>query len=81
MLVFYRRWNVCRSKPPLFSPWLDPDRVAEKIVQTIIKERVYLKMPFIVKFIPFFRGRPTPLLDRLGKIMGLDGVMDNFRGH
>ncbi len=69
------------AKPPLFSPWLDPDRVAGKIVQTIINERAYLKMPFIVKLIPFFRGLPTPLFDRLGKMMGLDGVMDNFRGH
>jgi hypothetical protein len=38
-------------------------------------------MPFIVKFIPFFRGLPTPLFDRFGKMIGLDGVMDNPRGH
>jgi len=81
LLIFYRRRNICRSKPPLFSPWLDPDRVTGKIVQAIIKERAYLKMPFIVKFIPVFRGLTIPLFDRLGKMMGLDGVMDNFRGH
>ena len=39
-----------------------------------------LKMLFIVKFIPFFRGLP-PLFDRLDKMMGFDEVMDNFRGH
>ena len=39
-----------------------------------------LKVLFIVKFIPFFRGQP-PLFDRLGKMMGFDEVMDNFRGH
>jgi hypothetical protein len=38
-------------------------------------------MLFIVKFILVFRGLTTPLFDRLGKMMGLDGVMDNFRGH
>jgi hypothetical protein len=49
-------------------------------VQTIKKERIYLKVLFIVKFIPFFRGLP-PLFDRLDKMMGFDEVMDNFRGH
>ena len=39
-----------------------------------------MKVLFIVKFIPFFRGQP-PLFDRLGKMMGFDEVMDNFRGH
>jgi hypothetical protein len=42
----------------------------------IVNDRVV-----IVKFIPFFRGPSAPLFDRLGKMMGLDGVMDNFRGH
>ena len=68
-------------KPPLFSPWLDPERVANEIVRTILRERTYLKIPFIVNLIPLFRCLPAPLFDRLGKIMGLDRVMDNFRGH
>jgi hypothetical protein len=38
-------------------------------------------MPFIVKFIPVFRGLTTPLFERLGKKIGLDVVMDNFRGY
>lgn len=68
-------------KPPRFNPWLDSDRVANEIVRTILRERAYLKIPFIVKLIPFFRCLPAPVLDRLGKMMGLDRVMDNFRGH
>ena len=68
-------------KPPRFNPWLDPDRVATEIIRTILRERAYLKVPFIVKLIPFSRCLPTPLLDRFGKLMGLDRVMDNFRGH
>jgi all-trans-retinol dehydrogenase (NAD+) len=68
-------------KPPLFSPWLDPDRLADQIVRTIVRGRAYLKVPFMVKLVPFFKCLPTSLLDRIGKIMGLDRVMDNFRGH
>lgn len=68
-------------KPPLFSPWLNPDRVADEIVRTILRQRPYLKMPFIVKLIPFFKCLPTGLVDRLGKIVGLERAMDNFRGH
>jgi all-trans-retinol dehydrogenase (NAD+) len=68
-------------KPPLFSPWLDPDRLADQIVRTILRGRAYLKVPLMVKLVPFFKCLPTPLFDRIGKIMGLDRVMDNFRGH
>jgi len=68
-------------KPPLFSSWLDPDRVAYEIIRTILRDRAYLKIPFTVKLIPFFKCLPTPLLDRLGKMMGLDRAMNNFRGH
>jgi all-trans-retinol dehydrogenase (NAD+) len=68
-------------KPPLFSPWLDPDRVAEKIVQTILNERAYLKTPFIVKLIPLFKGLPAPVFDRISRLAGLDRAMDAFKGH
>jgi all-trans-retinol dehydrogenase (NAD+) len=69
------------AKPPGFSSWLDPDRVAEKIVQTIIKERAYLKTPLIVKLIPFFKGLPAPFYDQISRIAGLDRAMDFFKGH
>ena len=68
-------------KPPLLSPWLDPDRVAGKIVRTILNERAYLKTPFIVKLIPFFRVLPAPVLDRISRLAGLDRAMDAFKGH
>jgi all-trans-retinol dehydrogenase (NAD+) len=68
-------------RPPLFSTWLGPDRVAYEIVRTIMRERAYLRIPFIVKLIPLLKCLPIPLFDRLGKMMGLDRAMDNFRGH
>lgn len=68
-------------KPPLFTSWLDPDRVANEVVRNILRGRAYLKIPFFVKLIPLFRCLPTSLFDRIGKMMGLDRVMNNFRGH
>jgi len=68
-------------KPPLLSPWLDPDRVAGKIVRTILNKRAYLKTPFIVKLIPFFRVLPAPVLDRISRLAGLDRAMNAFKGH
>ena len=67
-------------KPPLLSPWLDPDVISKKIVQSIQRERAYLKAPLIIKLIPFFKGLPAPLLDRLVSIMRLDRTMDAFKG-
>ena len=68
------------AKPPWLSPWLDPDAISKKIVQSIQKERAYLKAPLIIKLIPFFKGLPAPLLDRLVSIMRLDRTMDAFKG-
>ncbi len=77
---FTRTGMFAGAKPPLFSPWLDPDTVAKRIVQAIQKERAYLKAPVIVKLIPFVKGLPAPLLDKLGGIIGLERTMEMFSG-
>ncbi len=77
---FIRTGMFAGAKPPLFSPWLDPDTVAKKIVRAIQKERPYLITPFIVKLLPFFKGLPAPLFDKLVRMTGLDRTMEMFTG-
>ncbi len=66
-------------KPPLLSPLLKPENVAKKIVSAIKKEHTYLKIPFIVKLIPFLKGLPAPILDKTAEILGLYKSMDHLK--
>jgi len=66
------------------SPWICPllnqEVVAGKIVKAVKKKKPYLKIPFIVKVIPFARGLPPSIIDRVSVLLGLNRAMDNFTG-
>ncbi|MCP4678596.1 MAG: SDR family oxidoreductase [Deltaproteobacteria bacterium] len=66
-------------KPPLLSPLLKPETVAKQIVRAVKKDKPYLRMPFIVKTIPFLKGLPTGLIDKIGELLGLYKSMDHLR--
>jgi all-trans-retinol dehydrogenase (NAD+) len=67
-------------KAPWICPLLKQEDVAKKIVKAVKKKKDYLKTPFVVKVIPFAKGLPTWLIDRLGAILGLNRAMDHFSG-
>jgi all-trans-retinol dehydrogenase (NAD+) len=66
--------------PPLLNPLLDPGDVARKIVRTVQRERDYLKIPFMVKMIPFFKLLPASWVDWMVALTGTNKAMDHFVG-
>lgn len=67
--------------PPLLSPMLMPREVARQVIRAVKRERDYLKIPFMVKMIPFFKLLPASWVDRLMAFIGADRAMDHFVGH
>ncbi len=66
-------------KPPLLSPLLKPETVAKKVVKAVKKDKPYLKLPFIVKTIPFVKIFPTALVDKIAELLGLYKSMDHLK--
>ena len=63
-------------------PILKPEKVAEKIIKAIEKERIILRTPVIIYLLPFVKGiLPHRMLDVVvGKFFGIYNSMDNFKG-
>ena len=67
--------------PPLLSPMLMPREVARQVIRAVKREKDYLRIPFMVKMIPFFKLLPASWVDRLMSFIGADRAMDHFVGH
>jgi short-subunit dehydrogenase len=67
-------------KPPRLNPLLQPPVVAAMVVRAVVKNRPYVKTPFMVHLIPLFRMLPADLVDRIGFFLGTGRAMDSFRG-
>jgi short-subunit dehydrogenase len=63
-------------------PILEPERVAEEIVAAIEHDRIFLRLPRLLNFVPLLRGiLPTRWFDRIGgEWLGVYHTMDEFRG-
>lgn len=60
------------SKPPLFTPWLKPETLADKIVAAVKADRLYVREPAMVKLIPLLKALPGPVGDALCALTGMD---------
>jgi len=68
-------------KPPLLTPWLEPEELTGKIYEAVLAGRLYVREPFMVKLIPALKGLPsTAAIDWLGRILGMDASMDHWTG-
>lgn len=69
-------------KAPLLIPLLDPEKISAKILDSVEKDKFYLREPFIIKFSPFIRGiLPAKIYDFVaGKILKVYSSMDTFTG-
>ncbi|CAD7038149.1 short-chain dehydrogenase [Pseudorhizobium endolithicum] len=63
-------------------PILKPDKVVEQILAAIEKDWIYLRLPWLVNFVPLMRGiLPARWFDRVvGNWFGIYRSMDDFRG-
>ena len=68
--------------PPLLTPLLQPQDIANRIINAVKNNKVHLRAPFMVKLLPFLRGiLPTRIFDFVaGKLFGVYHSMDTFTG-
>ena len=69
-------------KAPLLIPLLDPEKISAKILNSVEKEKVILREPFMIKLSPFVRGiLPARIYDFVaGKILKVYSSMNTFTG-
>lgn len=60
------------TTPPLFTPWLKPDALADKIVAAVKADRLYVREPGMVKLIPLMKALPRAVGDALCSLTGMD---------
>jgi len=67
---------------PVMTPLLEPEYIAEKIIQSVKKDKIMLREPFMVKITPFLKGLlPARVFDFIaGKLFRVYSTMDTFRG-
>ena len=68
-------------KPPLFSAFLPPEVMTQKIYQAVKKNQVWVLEPASVKIMPFFKAITVqPLLDFFGDLLGVNSSMNKWVG-
>jgi len=61
-------------------PILKEQRVAQRIVRAVQRNRRRLVMPWIVHFVPLLRTLPLGLFDWMADLLGINRSMDHFVG-
>lgn len=70
------------ARPPKTTRLLEPEAIAEKIVDAVEHDRLYLLEPWLVKVTPLLRDLlPTRFSDMLGSLLGADTGMTGWTGH
>ena len=69
-----------KTRFPLLTPILDPDRAARRIVGAVLGNRRRLVMPFFVHAMYLLRLAPVPVFDAVIEFFGISHSMDNFKG-
>ncbi|XP_032738483.1 epidermal retinol dehydrogenase 2 [Lontra canadensis] len=71
----------CSTARPFLLPLLEPDYVADKIVDGILTDKVYLNVPKFISFILFLKSFfPVKMAVLMADYMGAFNVMDTFVG-
>lgn len=70
-------------KTNFLLPILKPEKVANRIVKAIEKNKVFVRMPFLINFLPVIRGLlPPRIFDWfVGHVLGVYESMAGFAGH
>jgi len=70
------------AKPPKTTHILEPEFVAEKVVEAVERDHLYVMEPWIVKVTPLLRDLlPTKLYDKIGAALGANTSMASWTGH
>ena len=69
------------SDPPMLMPTLDPDYMADQIVNGVKNNKLFVREPFLVKLMPFMKGvLPVNAVDFVLEKMGARDLMKNWTG-
>ncbi|QDG50334.1 SDR family NAD(P)-dependent oxidoreductase [Persicimonas caeni] len=69
------------AQEPILSPILDPDFVADKVIEAVENDELYVREPFMVKLTPLLRATlPTGVLDTMLEKFGVTKLMKGHRG-
>jgi all-trans-retinol dehydrogenase (NAD+) len=69
-------------KAPLIVPWLEPQKMADKIYQAYHCDKKMVAEPLFVKIVPALRGlTPRWLYERSCTVLGVSRSMEDWRGH
>lgn len=69
-----------KTRFPLLLPILSEDRVAERIVRAIRRNKARLTMPWLVSYVPLLRMLPVSVFDTLSNWLGINVAMQSFHG-
>jgi len=68
-------------KAPMFTPLMTPEEMADKIYEGLRKDKIMVKAPRMVKYIPIFKALSHPNhFSVLGQVMGVHSAMDKWTG-
>lgn len=69
-------------KAPLLIPFLDAEKISAKILDSVEKDKIHLREPFIIKFSPLIKGvLPARIYDFVaGKLLKVYSSMNTFTG-
>jgi all-trans-retinol dehydrogenase (NAD+) len=70
------------GKPPILSPWVKPEVMADKIYQGYLKDTLTIYEPFIVKLTPVMNSLLTDGIKFLmARILRLNTALRDWKGH
>jgi len=68
-------------KPPFLTRLLTPDRLADKVMRAVQRNRLWVLTPWLVRMTPPLKGLlPTRLFDRISGLLGVNAGMSHWRG-
>lgn len=69
-----------QTRFPRLLPILPEERVAERVVQAICRNRARVTTPWLVRFVPLLRMLPLRAFDGLSNWFGINAAMQSYEG-
>lgn len=67
---------------PLLTPFLTPEKVADKVCTAVRRRRILVREPWMVKITPLLMAAlPRAVTDRLSDLFGASTSMESWKGH
>lgn len=69
------------SEPPALTPILTPQFVADRVIEAVENEELYVKEPWMAKAAPLMQSLlPTRIVDKLADTLGATEIMHGWQG-